>query len=312
MSQGQTNALALCGVKDKPNDVTNALQRMEQEGYPVIAPGGTTMCPTLPAGYSVGVTAIRFSKDDTYKMDGALCLKASALNRLARGLGIQWKPETFRRMDDQKDPYYCSMVVAGEYRDYTGELVTITGTRAVDLRDGSPEYEAMRNRNTGELNLGQIARARANIQQICETKAKNRAIADACVSRSISPSDLNREFVMAKVYKTAPDMVAAAEANSALYGGETMDPETGEIRNAEAEVRDAEPPPQTETFEQRCASMSLDQLEQLRARAQQAIDAGAAEDADGETLDRARKASLAMDTIVEAMERKQPMDGVPF
>lgn len=234
MTNATQHPLALVGVKDKPNDVTQALSAMQQAGYPIAAPGGTVMCPSIPAGFAVGITAIKFSKDDTYQMDGVTCLKATALNRLARGLGISWLPETFRRLDDQTDPHYCSFVVAGEYRDYTGELVRVVGTRAVDLRDGSPEAKLMK--------AGQLARARVNIAQIAETKAKNRAIADACIGRQIHPRDLEREFVMAKVYRVEP--VAPGMATDALYGRQAA-PAAAPATEAEtrhvndAEVRDA-------------------------------------------------------------------------
>lgn len=213
--------LAQCGTYDKPLEVTRALRALAEQ-FPVVAPGGTTECHVVPEGYGVSVTAVIPTEDDVYKDKGsnATCFKATFLKKLAAGLGIEWVPSETRRLDNFAHPFVCSIVVAGRYRDWSGEWRTISGSHMLDLRD-----EAAHGMTDKQLPM-----ARKNIAQLCETKAKSRAIADACISRTIDPRDLNRPIPMAKLYRR--DTIDSGEAKRALYG---------EPRRVAADVIDVEP-----------------------------------------------------------------------
>lgn len=227
----QPNALALCGLKDTPQAITSTLQQLAEHG-PVVAPGGTVNCVAIAEGYTASITAIYLDQGDVFKdrSSGATCLHAKALNKLAKGLGLEWLPEKTRRLDNFQHPFVCSMAVAGRYRDYSGEWVVVSATHMLDLRD-----EAAHGRSDKDLR-----RARKYIQQLCETMAKSRAIADACVDRAIHPTVIQqgRPIVMAKVCRK--DAVDAEGATASLYG----QPQDGdEPRHVDAEVNDTEPSP---------------------------------------------------------------------
>ena len=226
---------------EKPTDVTTALAQLA-EHFPVIAPGGTTSCAAIAEGCRVLLTSvIAYPPDrgtdgkevsgtgDVFKdkQTGKWCFHASFLKKLAAGVGIEWLADKTRRLDNFADPFVCSMVVAGRYRDYTGEWREITGAHQLDLRDGAAHGKTP----------AQLVKARQYIQQLCETMAKSRAIADACVSRTIEERDLGRPIPMAKLYRV--DALDADAARKALYGGgdgiesakpaDVVDPATGEV-----------------------------------------------------------------------------------
>ena len=239
------NALARCGTYEKPETASAALVAIARE-YPLVCPGGTPQVNAIAEGYSVSVTNIRPVEGDTFKdrSSGAICFHADFLRRLAKGLGLAWLPQETRRLDDMKDSFLCSMIVAGQYRDYAGELVTVTGTHMLDLRDGAEHGKTP----------AELKRARKSIQQLCETMAKSRAIADACVSRTMNPADMDKPIVMAKVFRIAP--IDPDQAKAALYGptkaaspapagdgiesakrAEVIDQHTGEVTQAPAPER---------------------------------------------------------------------------
>jgi hypothetical protein len=215
-------ALAKWGGKayEKPAEVTTALAQLA-EHFPVIAPGGTTSCAAIAEGCRVLLTSVvayppergNDGKEiqgtgDVFKdaQTGKWCFHAAFLKKLAAGVGIEWLAEKTRRLDNFSNPFVCSMVVAGRYRDYTGEWREISGSHQLDLRD-----EAAHGKTPNQLK-----KARQYIQQLCETMAKSRAIADACVSRTISENDLGRPIPMAKLYRV--DALDAGAAKAALYG----------------------------------------------------------------------------------------------
>lgn len=225
--------LAECRQYDDPRKVTQALVKLAAD-FPVVCPGGTPEVSAIPQGYRVSLTAYLPTEADVYKDKGSgqTCFKATFLKKLAAGLGIEWLPSETRRLDGFAHPFVCSMVVAGRYRDWSGEWRTITGSHMLDLRDEAEHG----------MTDKQLPQARRNIQQLCETKAKSRAIADACVSRTIDPRDLNRPIPCAKLYRADSD-IDPAQASAAMYGqprgdaprsveAEIMDDATGEVRSS--------------------------------------------------------------------------------
>lgn len=226
-------ALAECRAYDSPLSVTRALNELAKN-FPVVAPGGTTECTMIPEGYGVSITAVIPGADDVYKDSGSgqTCFKAAFLKKLAAGVGIEWIPSETRRLDNFAHPFVCSIVVAGRYRDWSGDWRTISASHMLDLRDDAAH--GMKDKPK------QLEMARKNIAQLCETKAKSRAIADACVSRTIDPRDLDRPIPMAKLYRRDPaDGQSGNRAASALYGGDgiesarpaDVDEVTGEVQH---------------------------------------------------------------------------------
>lgn len=233
MTQTTNNPLALCGQYQVPSDVTRVLQELTRVG-PVIAPGGTTLCSAVADGHTVLITSITPEKNDTYvdRSSVAICFKATFLQKLAAGLGVEWLAEKTRRLDNFQHPQVASIVVGGRYRDYTGEWREISASHTLDLRD-----DAAHGRSEKDL-----ARARKYIHQLAETMAQSRAIAKACVDRTLAKEDVGRPMFMGKVYRTSP--INPEMASSALFGPRTdgSDPDAPEeLRQVEAEVRDTEP-----------------------------------------------------------------------
>jgi hypothetical protein len=110
---------------------------------------------------------------------------------------------------------------------------TVTGEVEIDMREGSPQIEAMKARAKDGANIeSQIRDTRLFLLRHAETKAKLRAIADMGVKRSYTAQELSKPFAIARVMFTGktqdPElrrMFASKIADSmlgghrALYGG---------------------------------------------------------------------------------------------
>ena len=122
---------------------------------------------------------------------GELALTKVGLDRLAAAAGISWVPERSGRVDDRSDPHYCEFAVTGVLRDVDGTTRTLTGTKAIDLRDGSADAVRM--------NAGELARQRQHIVALAESKAKNRAVRSLGVRQSYRPDELKKPFAVVAV-----------------------------------------------------------------------------------------------------------------
>ncbi len=272
------NALALCGVKDSPGSITQALQALNELG-PVVAPGGTLLCSGLAEGYGAIITAVTPTDDDVYVEFSSKkrCYTAAFLKKLAAGIGIEWDSMQTRRLDGFVHPHVCSVSVGGRYRDYSGAWRSISGDAQLDLRDEATH---------GVKTAGELNRMRKKIQEHTITRAKSRAIADACVKRTQSEGAIGLQMYVCKVYRTEAEPGAADAAQEALYGGaarpgETVDNETGEIHTAQAVVRDATPAvfviPGTKLpgAGKRVTDLTDDELDACHSRLRDALDNGA-------------------------------------
>ncbi len=139
-------------------------------------------------------------------------LAKSALDRIAMAAGVSWDAAQSRRIDDGRDPRYCAWLAVGRVRSFDGQEIIIQGSKEIDLRDRSPQVEALVGRYRAKLERweqdgrkgyapkdpsGQIREMRLHILSMCETKARLRAIRSLGVRTAYSPADLRKPFVVA-------------------------------------------------------------------------------------------------------------------
>lgn len=235
-----------------PQGATQALTRLA-EFFPVCAPGGTTQVAKIAPGHEVLITAYvpemcdeKGNGGDVFieRSSQSICFRAAFLKKLAAGIGLTWLPgATETSFPANFHPWCVTVKVAAEYRDWSGEMRTVSASKTLDLRDeaqpkGTPK---------------QIERERSDIAARAETMAKSRCIADAAIKRTIQRDQMGAPIVCAKVYRTDPtDPQAGNRAASALYGQggiETarradVDETTGEVTNGNP-IRDVSAPPAT-------------------------------------------------------------------
>jgi len=188
----------------------------------------------LPMGCEVVMVAMIIDPDtkrgDVYQVTGGLALSAVAISKIATALGISWNPILSRRTDDGSNPHYCAWRAVGTYRHFDGSPQTIVGNKEMDLRDGSPQIEAIKAKiRDGKDPTAQLREIRSFISAHAETKARLRAVASMGVKRSYQPSDLAKPFVVAKLQLTGrvpgrPDMERffAGELSRSMLGGSSM------------------------------------------------------------------------------------------
>ncbi len=137
---------------------------------------------------------------------GELLLSKVILDQIAGAAGISWM-ET-RRIDDGKHPHYYQMFVKGQVTGFDGATRTITGTKAIDLREDAgngimgKDYEEIvskaKKKNRSYEN--QLREARKFIGEIAESKAKNRAISGGLgIKRAYTRAELNKPFIVPKL-----------------------------------------------------------------------------------------------------------------
>lgn len=126
-----------------------------------------------------------------------------------------------RRVDDGTIDalwtYQCTVMSP----DLLGGAVTITKSRTVDLRDGSPDLlkSAGRNQTVGAINA-----ARLNGPQVAESKAQNRAVAEALnVARGMTEAEFYRPWITVALVPHVPVQLLSQEAidaaGLAIIGG---------------------------------------------------------------------------------------------
>lgn len=177
-----------------PQVATAALASM-LDTYNVLTP--VRSVGNVPHGHAIVPQIVVITQSaETYKVDGGkLALSKSALDKIATAAGISWDPDRSGRVDDGSDPAYCHFRAVGTVRDPDGTTRTITGERVIDLRPGGADAEGASER--------QIAQQRKFLLPLAESKAKNRAIRQACsVRSSYSPAELQKPFVALKLVDT--------------------------------------------------------------------------------------------------------------
>jgi hypothetical protein len=243
------------GSYRNPKVVTEWLTKAQEQGH-LVSPA--TACGSLPEGCEVAITAVQVDiENETYDVGmGKRGLGGPVLDRISAGVGITADPVASGRLDNGSDPRYCRFKWVGHYRSFDGQIMTLTGEKEMDLREGSPQVEAIVERCVRKLGreaegmdertkrrLGrekaenQIREMRLHILAHAQTKARLRAIRSMGVRAAYPKEDLSKPFLMARVMftgrtedpvlkRTFGEMTAASflGGTRALYGGGQAEP----------------------------------------------------------------------------------------
>jgi hypothetical protein len=185
----------------EPGTITAMLKRAELE-YHLISPASS--CGALPEGFAVSFSSVLVNVGaDTYetKNGGKRGLHRHVLDRIASAAAVSWDSHRSRRIDDGRDPRYVMFCAVGHYRHFDGTEVEISGTKEMDLREGSAQIAGKSEK--------EIAMQRSHILAHAETKARLRAIAAMGIKRAYTADELKKPFVVARV----------------MFTGQTSDPD---------------------------------------------------------------------------------------
>lgn len=191
------------------------------EHYNLVAPA--TACGRLPEGFEVVISCVRVNPDAEIGGPGEVYatsvgknakygLSKSVLDQIASALGVTWDAGRSGRLDDGRDPRYCHWRTVGHVQNFDGTWRTILGEKEMDLRDGSPQVQAIIERveanNKKNPNWapkspdGQIREMRLHIMGHAETKARLRAIRSMGIKTSYTPDELRKPFAVARLMAT--------------------------------------------------------------------------------------------------------------
>jgi hypothetical protein len=200
------------GLISDPQALTNQLTAL-QAHYHVMSPAISVsqMAPGFGANLAVvqidpavvmdkygnGAGADCYYSNSLLKDQNKRALNKQGLLKIAQAAGIQWVPEHCRRMDDGKERYLWRWQYFGYVRTHDGQLQPVQGSRELDLRDGSAEATAMKDQ--------QLDKARAVGNQVCETKAMQRAIRTLGIRQAYTLDELKKPFLIVR-FSFTPDM----------------------------------------------------------------------------------------------------------
>mgnify|MGYP007116840891 CR=1 FL=1 len=218
MSDSNNVLARIVGSVDDPTGLTQRLE-VAAKRYHLVAPQAAV--GFIPEGCSVAISAVMIDVDnETYKIPGGsnLGLSKVALDRIAAAAGLTWDARLSGRIDVGSDPRYCGYRAVGHIRDFDGTTRTIIGEKEVDMREGSPQVDAIVERCIARLKRdrkgisdsearrhgrqaaeNQIRELRLHILGHAETKARLRAIRTLGIRTSYSPAELRKPFVVAKL-----------------------------------------------------------------------------------------------------------------
>lgn len=134
----------ILGTKHTPEAITNALQ-IAHEHWNLISPA--TVCGAVPVGCGVSLSLVQVDKRDCYPTDGGkFGLGKDAMKAIETALGVTWDPERSHRTDDGSHGHVFGWKAVGYYKAFDGTLQTLIGIRTLDVREGSAQVEAIRDR----------------------------------------------------------------------------------------------------------------------------------------------------------------------
>ncbi len=248
MGQGQQGAalarrdageIQIQGTYSRPADIMSRLEMAAAQAH-LVTPASA--CSSVPEGCEVALSTVRVDvANETYDVGGGKRgLAKSALDKIGAAAGLSWDAQQSGRLDDGRDPHYCSWQAVGTYKHFDGTIVQIVGTKEMDLRHGSAQVEALweRYRSSHERwerggrrgyepksPEAQIREMRLHIVAHAESKARLRAVRTIGIRTSYTPEELAKPFVVAKLMFTGrtddPELkqLFAAKRADAMLGG---------------------------------------------------------------------------------------------
>lgn len=206
-------AQLVAGSMREPSKINEQL-KLASTTMHLVSPA--TVCGSLPEGCEIALSTVHVNSDDSlngpgevYKTGGGkLGLAKATLDRIAAAAGITWDPNESQRIDDGHDPHYVMFKAVGYCRSFDGTQRTIFGTKEMDLRDGSPQIEALNDRikTDAQGNKGtadkQIREMRLHILGHAETKARLRAVRSIGIKTGYTKDELQKPFVVARLMWT--------------------------------------------------------------------------------------------------------------
>lgn len=202
-----------------PGQITDTLRKAMSQGH-LVSPANS--CPNLPAGCEVAVSTVLVdAARETYKVAGGVALTKTALNRIAKAVGVSWDDRRSHRTDRGDVPNFASYKAVGHFRDFDGTWRTIEGEKQMDLTDGSERARTMK--------PGELSEARKFIAEHAQTKAQLRAIRSLGIRSSYTEQELDKPFVCARLIFTGQSddpetrkVFAEATAKAMLSGSEML------------------------------------------------------------------------------------------
>lgn len=224
--QRQASTQLIAGGMRDPAKVNEQL-RVASENYHLVAPA--TVAASLPEGCEVAISLVHVNpdSDDVYSTGGdKFGISKAPLDSIAGAAGITWDADASRQLDDGRDPRYCKFRAVGYLRNFDGSVRCIIGTKEMDLRDGSPQIEALhaRKRDGGDASK-QIREMRLHILSHAETKARLRAIRSCGIKTGYPKEELRKPFAVARLMWTGrtedPELrrMFAEKTADAMIGG---------------------------------------------------------------------------------------------
>lgn len=207
-AQQQPTVIARVSVADIIGTFTQAGELNDRltkaaESVNLISPA--TSVGHLPMGIAISISVVPVNIEaDTYQLQGKFGLSKHVLNKIAMQLGISWDTHASGRLDDGSDPRYCRYIAAGTYLGLDGREMTVSAEKELDLRDRSPQIEALQEqaRRKAEKDRtevrsinDQLSELRMHIASHAETKAKNRCIRTFGVKTAYTREELSKPFV---------------------------------------------------------------------------------------------------------------------
>lgn len=209
------------GAHDDAKKATEALMRLAEVGH-MITPAPA--CGELPQGTSIVISATMLDfKRETYKNPGGFGLGKTALQKLGGGLGLSRNSAGSYRKDDASCAEFVHFCWSGWYRDFDLSKREVGAEKIIDLREGSPQCKALRQRceekfkkelekaksegrSIEDILQGdyekQIRDMRLFALEHAETKAMLRAIRSFGIRSSYAEEELRLPFFAARIQFT--------------------------------------------------------------------------------------------------------------
>lgn len=202
------------GLIQRPEELAAQLRGMS-EHYNVLSPAiaVSEMAPGYGANMAVVVIdpTVTFDRDrksgsgpDTYYSkfmfqgdEQKRALNKQGLLKISQAAGVQWDPLHCRRLDDGRERFYWRWQYYGGIRTHDGQWQPLRGTRELDLRDGAGE--------AAQMTPNQLAQARSRGNEICETKAMQRAVRSLGIRQVYTVDELKKPFLIVR-FSFTPDM----------------------------------------------------------------------------------------------------------